>query len=58
MTGTSHQSSAAGHARYDDEPTAWVGWVAFAAVMLIVMGVFQIVQGLVALFDDGFYAVD
>ena len=32
--------------------------MAFAGVMLIMMGVFQVIQGLVALFDDGFYAVD
>ena len=56
MTGTSHQSSAANYARYD-EPTAWAGWVVFGGVMLIMMGAFQITQGLVALFDDGFYAV-
>jgi hypothetical protein len=57
MTDTSHQSSAAGHARYDDEQTAWAGWVAFGGVMLLMMGVFHIIQALVALFDDGFYAV-
>jgi hypothetical protein len=56
MTGTSHQSSAANYARYD-EPTAWAGWVVFGGAMLIMMGVFQVIQGLVALFDDGFYAV-
>jgi hypothetical protein len=42
--------------RYD-APTAWAGWVVFGGVMLIVMGVFQVVEGLVALFDDGFYLV-
>jgi hypothetical protein len=57
MTGTSHHTSAASRARYD-EPTAWVGWVVFGGAMLIMMGGFQVVQGLVALFDDGFYAVD
>ena len=57
MTDTSHQSSAASHARYDDEQTAWAGWVTFGGVMLLMMGVFQICQGLVALFDDGFYVV-
>ncbi len=34
-----------------------VGWSGFAAVMLIVMGVMDIVQGLVALFNDTFYVV-
>ena len=56
MTDTSRRPSV-DSARYDSEPTAWAGWVAFAGVMLIVLGAFQLVQGLVALFDDGFYAV-
>jgi uncharacterized membrane protein len=44
---------------YDDtpEPTAWTGWVAFAAIMMIMVGTFQAIEGLVALFDDGFYRV-
>jgi hypothetical protein len=58
MTDTSHPSSAATHPRYEHASTAWLGWVAFGAVMLIMMGAFQIIQGMVALFDDGFYAVD
>jgi len=56
MTDTSRHASV-DSARYDTGPTAWAGWVAFAGVMLIVLGAFQLVQGLVALFDDGFYAV-
>jgi hypothetical protein len=55
MTDTSHRGSA--ESRYDDTPTAWAGWVTFAGVMMIMMGVFQVVEGLVALFDDGFYLV-
>jgi hypothetical protein len=39
------------------DPTAWTGWVVFAAFMMIMVGVFQAVEGLVALFDDGFYHV-
>jgi hypothetical protein len=44
---------------YDDspEPTAWTGWVVFASMMLILVGCFQAIEGLVALFDDGFYHV-
>jgi hypothetical protein len=57
MTDTSRRRSAATHTRYDVEGTAWAGWVVFGGVMLIMMGAFQITQGLVALFDDGFYAV-
>jgi E3 ubiquitin-protein ligase DOA10 len=37
--------------------TGWVGWVWFAAVMLIVLGAFNTVSGLVALFRRSFYVV-
>jgi hypothetical protein len=39
------------------EPTAWVGWVAFACSMMVLLGIFQVIQGFVAIFDDGFYHV-
>ena len=38
-------------------PSGWAGWVVFAGTMLILVGIFQIIQGLVAVFDDGFYLV-
>ena len=34
------------------EQTAWVGWVVFAGMMLILVGTFHVIQGLVALFRD------
>ena len=34
------------------EPTGWVGWIVFAAVMMVMLGCFHAIQGLVALFDD------
>jgi hypothetical protein len=37
------------------EPTAWAGWLVFAAMMMFLLGSFQVIQGLVAIFDDGFY---
>ena len=42
-----------------DKPaqTGWVGWVAFAAIMMILLGVFQAIQGLVAIFNDKYYVV-
>jgi hypothetical protein len=43
--------------RYAPESGAWTGWVVFGGVMLITLGAFQLIQGLVALFDDGFYLV-
>jgi hypothetical protein len=57
MTDTSHRRSADA-VPYDGDVTGWTGWVVFGGVMLIVMGGLQITQGLVALFKDGFYAVD
>jgi hypothetical protein len=37
--------------------SAWVGWVAFAGMMMTMLGVFHIVQGFVALFNDDYYLV-
>lgn len=38
--------------------SSWaVGWAGFAGVMLIIMGILDILQGLVALIDDEFYVV-
>ena len=41
----------------DPDPTAWTGWVVFASFMMIMLGAFQAIEGLVAIFDDGFYHV-
>jgi hypothetical protein len=38
-------------------PTRWVGWVYFAGIMMIMLGVFQAMAGLVALFNDSYYLV-
>ena len=39
------------------EATGWVAWLLFAAILLITLGAFQAVVGLVALFDDGYFVV-
>ncbi|MCE7884226.1 MAG: hypothetical protein DYH08_10255 [Actinobacteria bacterium ATB1] len=40
------------------EPSGWaIGWSAFAAVILMLIGVFQFFAGLVAIVDDKFYVV-
>jgi hypothetical protein len=40
------------------EPSSWaVGWILFAAVMMVMIGIFHAIAGLVAIFDDEFYAV-
>ena len=41
----------------DPDPTGWTGWVVFASFMMIMLGAFQAIEGLVAIFDDGFYRV-
>jgi hypothetical protein len=39
------------------EMTAWVGWIAFAGTMMVLLGTFHVIQGFVALFDDEYYLV-
>jgi hypothetical protein len=41
----------------DPGTSAWVGWILFAGVMLILVGIFQAMAGLVALFDHNYYVV-
>jgi len=37
------------------EPSAWTGWVAFAAIILFISGLFSITQGLVAIIGPNTY---
>lgn len=39
------------------EPTAWVGMVVFAGVMLLMTGTFQIIEGIVAIVRDDYFLV-
>jgi hypothetical protein len=40
------------------EVSGWaVGWIIFASCMMIMIGVFHAIAGLVAIVDDGFYVV-
>jgi len=39
------------------DPSGWTGWIVFASFMMVLVGAFQAIQGLVALFDDGYYVV-
>ena len=43
------------NANYRAASTAWSGWVVFAAIMLILVGGFTFIDGLVALFNAGYY---
>ena len=55
--GSSRPVADTSRAAYDRSPppTGWTGWVAFAAMMMFLLGSFQAVQGFVAIFDEGFY---
>ncbi|HVW43374.1 MAG TPA: hypothetical protein VHC18_18700 [Amycolatopsis sp.] len=35
----------------------WVGWIWFAGAMMILLGVFNVIEGLVALFNDKYYVL-
>ena len=35
----------------------WAGWAVFAAAIAVTMGVYQVIQGLVAIFNDEYYLV-
>jgi hypothetical protein len=57
MAATSQGTSRGRTQARQQEPSGWAGWVVFAGAMLILVGIFQVIQGLVAVFDDGFYLV-
>jgi hypothetical protein len=53
MTDEAYSSSAA---PMDRESSGWaVGFILFAAIMMIMTGVFQALQGLIAIFENEFY---
>jgi len=37
--------------------SAWVGWIAFAGCVMVIVGTFHVIQGLVAVFDDNYYVL-
>ena len=57
MTDTPSTRSAPASRRASAEPTAWTGWVVFAGVMMVLVGTFEAIDGLVALFNDDLYVV-
>jgi hypothetical protein len=36
---------------------AWLGWVGFAGIMMVMVGIFQVIEGLAALFRHHYYLV-
>lgn len=56
MTDTGQAQGRTRSRGYDyQEPTGWVGWVVFAAVMMMMVGGFHALSGFVALFQDDYY---
>ena len=56
--------TAAAQAAYLREPASygrdtddWSGWISFAGIMMILLGAFQLVEGLVGLFSPTYYLV-
>jgi hypothetical protein len=43
--------------RPEREATGWVGWVFFAGVLMLMVGSFNVLAGIVALFNDEYYLV-
>jgi hypothetical protein len=37
-----------------NDVSGWAGWVVFAGIMLIMLGAFQAIEGLVVVFDEGY----
>jgi hypothetical protein len=61
MSDTQERPAARAERSYDvpdrREPTAWVGFVLFGGIMLVMMGSIEAIQGFVALFKDDYYMV-
>ncbi len=57
QTGTGRVPQQRGHREEVPETSMWTGWVTFGAMMMILLGSFQAIAGLVALLDDGYYKV-
>ena len=55
--GSSRPTVNTSSASHDPEPTGWTGWIVFASFMMFLLGAFQATQGLVAIFNDDYYAV-
>jgi hypothetical protein len=37
--------------------SGWLGWVAFAGIMMVLVGTFHIIDGLIAVFNDEYFLV-
>jgi hypothetical protein len=60
MTGTAPSSSSSAPGRAvaaPPTPTRWVGWLLFAATMMVLLGALHAIAGLLALLNDQYYQV-
>ena len=61
MTDTGRTPAMGAQAAYMMEPPSysddWSGWISFAGVMMILLGTFQLVEGVVALVRPAYYLV-
>jgi hypothetical protein len=64
MTDTERTPAVGAQAAYTEEPRSygsdtedWSGWILFAGVMMILLGGFQIIEGLVALLRPAYYLI-
>ena len=59
MSDTTPASETASSDRIRQAPqtTGWVGWLVFAAVLMILLGALHAIQGLIALFNSEYYLV-
>jgi len=51
------QTGSASSYRSEPQPTGWVGWVIFAGILMFMIGSFNALAGIVALFNDEYYLV-
>ena len=54
MSSADPRDMSSGHTS-SDVGSAWTGWTAFAATMMVLLGSFHAIQGLVALFNSDYY---
>ncbi|KAA9162690.1 hypothetical protein FPZ12_011040 [Amycolatopsis acidicola] len=54
---TATAAPATGPRREQPRASLWVGWIWFAATMMIITGLFNVIFGLVALFRKDYYVV-